>query len=139
VVGAAAGLLLAPKSGAETRAIIREKTQEYLDSADGLYETGRDKAVELYSTASGKAGDAGDALKEKIDAARAKLGETVTAAGDKTQAGLQQAKAAVAEAKAAVSDKVSALKGDGGTPVAEDAPADDAAAAADDDAAAPAA
>jgi gas vesicle protein len=80
VVGAALGILFAPKSGAETRAAIKEKAQAYLDNADVLTDNARDKAVELYSTASDYAGDASVQLKEKITAARDKISGTADAA-----------------------------------------------------------
>ena len=80
LIGAALGVLFAPKSGAETRAFIKEKAQAYMDSADVMTDNVRDKAVELYSTASDYAGDATVQLKEKIDVARGKLSDTVNAA-----------------------------------------------------------
>jgi len=80
LIGAALGVLFAPKSGAETRAFIKEKAQAYMDSADVMTDNVRDKAVELYSTASDYAGDATVQLKEKIDVARGRLNDTVSAA-----------------------------------------------------------
>ena len=80
LIGAALGILFAPKSGAETRAFIKEKAQAYMDNADVMTDNVRDKAVELYSTASDYAGDATVQLKEKIDVARGRLSDTVSAA-----------------------------------------------------------
>ena len=74
IIGVAIGVLIAPKSGKETRAFIKEKAQAYMDNADVVANNARDKAVELYSTASDYAGDATIQLKEKIEVARGKLG-----------------------------------------------------------------
>ncbi|MCL2438540.1 MAG: YtxH domain-containing protein [Coriobacteriia bacterium] len=75
IIGVAIGILIAPKSGKETRAFIKEKAQAYMDNADVMAHNARDKAVELYSTASDYAGDATIQLKEKIEAARGKLSD----------------------------------------------------------------
>jgi gas vesicle protein len=75
IIGVAIGILIAPKSGKETRAFIKDKAQAYMDDADVMAHNARDKAVELYSTASDYAGDATVQLKEKIEAARVKLSD----------------------------------------------------------------
>jgi len=85
IIGFAAGILLAPKSGAETRAFIKEKAQAYMDNADVMTDNVRDKAVELYSTASDYAGGATAQLKEKIDAARNKGAEAAAEIADDTE------------------------------------------------------
>jgi len=79
LIGVAIGILIAPKSGAETRAFLKEKAQAYMDNADVMSDNVRDKAVELYSSASEYAGDATAQLKVKIESARDKLGDTVAA------------------------------------------------------------
>jgi len=79
LIGVAIGILIAPKSGAETRAFLKEKAQAYMDNADVMSDNVRDKAVELYSSASDYAGDATAQLKVKIETARDKLGDTVAA------------------------------------------------------------
>ena len=79
LVGAALGVLFAPKSGAETRAFIKEKAQAYMDNADVMTDNVKDKAVELYSTASDYAGDATVQLKERIEVARGRITDTVSA------------------------------------------------------------
>ncbi|MCL2379808.1 MAG: YtxH domain-containing protein [Coriobacteriia bacterium] len=81
IIGAAIGILFAPKSGAETRAFIKEKAQAYMDNADVMSDNVRDRAVELYSSASGYAGDATAQLKDRIDTVRSR-----TADGDATNA-----------------------------------------------------
>lgn len=98
IVGAALGILFAPKSGAETRACIKEKAQAYLDNADVMTDNARDKAVELYSTASDYAGDAGVQLKEKITTARGKITDTAGTAKGKITDKVASVKAAKAGA-----------------------------------------
>jgi gas vesicle protein len=108
IFGAVAGILLAPQSGADTRAYLKEKAQAYLDNADVLYENGRDRAVELYSTASGRADEASEQIKDKIEAARSRLSAAVgTAAGE----GEVQAKAAVDAAAHAATAAVDTAAG----------------------------
>ncbi len=88
VVGAALGLLFAPKPGKETREFLADKAKDYINSADSLYMTGREKAVELYSTASDKAGAANTQVREKIEVARARLNAAVSSAAEKAADGL---------------------------------------------------
>jgi len=104
LIGAALGVLFAPRPGVETRAIVREKVQAYLDNADVINDSVRDRAVELYSVASGRAGEASEQLKEKIDSARARLSETVNAAADTAATTLAAAKAAIVDGKEADED-----------------------------------
>lgn len=47
LAGLAAGILLAPKSGKETRADIQKKAQELSDKANNKLEAGKEKAVDL--------------------------------------------------------------------------------------------
>ena len=110
IIGAALGVLFAPAPGAETRAKLKEKAQAYLDSADVINDNVRDKAVELYSTATGAAGGASDQLKEKIDLARARLTQTVNAAAEATNSAIAEASTA---ADAAVADAADAAEKSG--------------------------
>jgi len=104
-VGFLAGILLAPKSGAETREFIKEKAQAYMDNADVMADNAKDKAVELYSSASGYAGDAGSQIKTKIEAARGKLSRTgaTDALGDATTEATEAAAGVADAAKDAAS------------------------------------
>ncbi len=47
VAGLAIGILYAPKAGTETRALIREKTGEYIDEAKEKYEKAKEKVSSL--------------------------------------------------------------------------------------------
>ena len=98
LVGAAAGLLFAPKPGKETRDFLAEKAKDYINNAGDAYSTGKDKAVELYSTASDRAGVANTQIREKIEIARARLNAAVTSAAGTAADGLQAASEKVASA-----------------------------------------
>ena len=50
-VGATLGILFAPKSGKETRAIIKEKAQEVGEKAGEIFESAKEKVVEVGSKA----------------------------------------------------------------------------------------
>src|SRR5918911_3700028 len=92
VLGAAAALLFAPKSGRELRADIADATRTGVDQArekaGELYETGRTRAGEFYETASSKANEL---------AAQAR--EAATRRGESIQAAIEAGKRAYAEEK----------------------------------------
>ena len=88
VVGAVLGLLFAPKSGTESRAILTAKAEEYWgegkeyyetgrEKVSEVYESGREKASEVYESGREKASETAEELKLKIDAARDRLREQV--------------------------------------------------------------
>ena len=92
LIGAAAALLFAPKSGRELRADIADATRTGVDQArvkaGEYYETGRARAGELYETASSKASEL---------AAQAR--EAATRRGESIQAAIEAGKRAYAEEK----------------------------------------
>ena len=57
VVGAAVGLLFAPKSGRETRAMIRDKALETKDKAAEILDEARERAKKIVGDAKGKAAE----------------------------------------------------------------------------------
>lgn len=84
LIGAAAGLLFAPRSGRETREYLADKAVEYWDRADEMYEVGREKALDAYEVGRERAMEAyevgrekavvtTDQVRHKIDAARERL------------------------------------------------------------------
>lgn len=81
-VGALAALLFAPKSGRELRGDIADVTRQGVDQArvkaNEYYEVSRERATELYSTASTKAGEVAGAARQ----AAARRGENLSAAID---------------------------------------------------------
>jgi gas vesicle protein len=86
-IGAILALLFAPKSGQELRGDIADVTRKGIDRtreaatqigsrAEQYYEVGRDRASELYSTATAKATELADVAR---DAARNKTGQVSAA------------------------------------------------------------
>ncbi len=73
LIGAAFGLLFAPRRGDDTRKMLVEKGQEYLDQGRDVYEDGRERLVEAYSSTKENASEKTEELKAKIDEAREKL------------------------------------------------------------------
>lgn len=84
LIGAAAGLLFAPRSGRETREFLADRAVDYWDRADELYEVGREKALDAYEVGRERAYEAyevgrekaavtSDQVRHKIDAARERL------------------------------------------------------------------
>ena len=76
-VGVCAGLLIAPRSGAETRAIITDRVDEVWGQGQEFYETKLrgvgQKAAQIIPNATAK----GDELREKIDMARERIAAQV--------------------------------------------------------------
>jgi gas vesicle protein len=77
IVGAVLGLLFAPKSGKESRAMLTAKAEEYWGEGKEYYETGREKVAGVYESGREKATETAEELKVKIDAARDRLREQV--------------------------------------------------------------
>lgn len=77
IVGAALGMLFAPRSGKENREFISEKAHEYWGEGRELYDTGRAKLSDMYEHGSEVAGEKAEELREKIDTARERLREQV--------------------------------------------------------------
>ncbi|HEX8069871.1 MAG TPA: YtxH domain-containing protein [Pyrinomonadaceae bacterium] len=92
LLGAAAALLFAPKSGRELRADIADATRKGVDQAreraTEYYETTRERATELYNTASDRATELATGARE----AALRRGETL-------QAAIEAGKRAYAEEK----------------------------------------
>jgi len=85
LVGAAIGVLFAPRPGYETREILVDRALDYYENVDVLYDNASDRAVELYSTSRDVAMDATEQVRAKIEAARARLMEEVEAATEKAK------------------------------------------------------
>lgn len=92
IIGAAAGLLFAPRTGRETREYLSDKAVEYWDRADefyevgreraaDVYEVGRERALEMYEIGLERAASTGDQVRTKIDAARERLIESLPSDG----------------------------------------------------------
>jgi len=105
MIGALIGLLFAPRSGKETREMIAERGQEYLDTAMDTYDDGREKLTEAFSVAvgttaeraeelKGKVDEVSEALKVKVDEASVVARSKVTELGKDARAGIKTGTAA---------------------------------------------
>jgi gas vesicle protein len=66
LIGAALGILFAPKSGKETREDIARKTEELISKAKEEYEAALEKSKRLYETAVTKAQGLQSLAQEKV-------------------------------------------------------------------------
>jgi gas vesicle protein len=81
LLGAAAALLLAPKSGAETQEELKERARRLREQAEGkvgelqgtlqeAFKSGREQVEEKYEYAKGKAAQGRDRAQQALDAGR---------------------------------------------------------------------
>ena len=113
VLGAAAALLLAPRSGVETRALIACKANDLLGRIEDEVDGGEDFIA--YPTAEDieeSARIASDEMKEKLESARARIADQVSKnigeLSDTVKDKLPQVAQQVADAAGPVMDKVTA-------------------------------
>ncbi|MCL2491866.1 MAG: YtxH domain-containing protein [Coriobacteriia bacterium] len=98
LVGAALGVLFAPRPGYESREILVDRALDYWDNADGIYDAASDRAVEIYATSRDVALDATEQVRTKIETARARLLEEVEAVADKVETEKDALEAKIPEA-----------------------------------------
>lgn len=77
IVGAVLGLLFAPRSGKETRDMLQQKGQEYLDEGKEMYETGREKVTGIVESGREMVPEKTAELRSKIEETRERLKEQV--------------------------------------------------------------
>ena len=77
IVGAALGILFAPRPGRETREIIATRAGEYWDQGVEMYETRRRQGLRALRQGKAKVAQTSDQVREQIDTARARLAEQV--------------------------------------------------------------
>lgn len=135
LVGACAALALAPRTGAEARAAVAGKAAEVKDnvmgmrgqSAQQVYQDVKASAAtfaadaaaksqEVYSQAAGKVQDAvnananADELREKIEAARARITEQMMANMDQSREAVEAVEAEAEEVEAEAEEAVEAVE-----------------------------
>ena len=76
LAGAAAGVLLAPRSGKATRAKIRYRATDMRDKAEETWDTGKDKAKSLKNRAASVASETGRKAKDEFDEMKDEIVET---------------------------------------------------------------
>lgn len=108
VVGAALGLLFAPRSGKETRDMIADKAEEYWGEGVEMYNSGMEKVNEAYETGKDKVAETSEQLRTKIDEARGRLQEQVAKSAE---TGKEKLSAVAPVAKDAVDKAAGAAKG----------------------------
>jgi gas vesicle protein len=79
LVGAAIGMLMAPRSGEETRALLRERSDEFKMQARETADNLREKATETAEQARGRASELQQRGRELIDENRERITRTAEA------------------------------------------------------------
>ncbi len=110
VIGALAGLLLAPKSGRELREVILQKGEETLDEAKGYYQEAREKSKSILDEARQRADDLRNEANRQLVEARLKAREVLRGAEVKAADAIEGAKSEVRKVKVAVEAGVNAAK-----------------------------
>jgi gas vesicle protein len=77
LIGAALGLLFAPRAGRETREMLMEKGEELLDQSKDIYENGRERIVEAYESGKVVADERTAELRTKVEEVRERLKDQV--------------------------------------------------------------
>ena len=105
LIGAAAALLVAPKSGAETRVLVNDKINEVVGGTNGFTEQVTNVANKVTSAVKGEPAEApepvvttNDDLREKIEAARARITAQVAKNAEEAAAAAENAAEVVVEA-----------------------------------------
>ena len=89
-IGAAAALLLAPKSGADLRGDVTDLAQRGYDQTADLARRVKEQSTGLYNTVREKAGDVLDLAGSKASDAKAMVDEAVDNVSDETASALHQ-------------------------------------------------
>lgn len=105
VAGAAAGILLAPRAGAESRAMAADAVNDAWDTAVDSYEKGAKVVSERVADVASANGISSDELREKVDAARARMDQLRDSLSD----AVATASAQVVDVVNTVSDQVASM------------------------------
>ena len=103
--GAVAGIMLAPRAGAESRAMAADAMNDAWDTAVDSYERGSQVITSKVSDAAAASGISADELREKVDAARARMDQLRSSLSD----AVANASAQVVDVVNTVSDQVASM------------------------------
>ena len=95
--GFAAGVMLAPRSGAESRAMASDAVNDAWDSAVDTYERGQQAISERLSSVTPDSDAATDELRAKVDLARERMDQLRDSLTNATEAATVEAEEADAE------------------------------------------
>jgi gas vesicle protein len=82
LIGAAIGMLFAPKAGKETRDELMQRADEMMDQGRDVYEEQRGRVMEAVETGKKTAAEKSEDIREKIGVARDKLKEGIDTAAE---------------------------------------------------------
>lgn len=97
LLGAAAGILWAPRSGKETRELLRQKADELIEQGLENYESQRERLIETIESSRKNILERSEELKQRIQEAREKIMEQVDAATEAAREKIKLAAAKTAE------------------------------------------
>lgn len=98
LIGAALGLLFAPRSGKEMRELIAERGGEYWGDAGEFVAASKDKVTDVVADAQQTATEKGEQLRSKIDEARSRLQDQVARSASTAKDKVAETTPAVMEA-----------------------------------------
>lgn len=126
VIGFAAGVLLAPRSGAESRAMASDVVNDAWDSAMDKYEQGQKAVNEKLDNMRPNVDATTDELRAKVDLARERMDQLRDSLNTAAEEGVAPVADADADADDEAGDKVEVVFEAAEEPAAEEAAADEA-------------
>jgi gas vesicle protein len=117
--GVVIGLLIAPRPGEETRAIVADKVDEYWGKGQDFYAQGVTRVQQGVSNIQPTLTQKGDELRDKIEGARSLIADQVAknaaaardVINDKIPVAAERISSAVSEARTQIDNAASALRG----------------------------
>jgi len=102
LLGAVAGVLWAPRSGKETRELLKQKADELIEQGLENYESQRERLLDTIESSRKSVLERSEELKQRIQEAREKIMEQVDAA---TEAAKEKIKLAASKATEVVPEE----------------------------------